>query len=63
MASRVAVAMPSKPSNELEASLMLAASTLRLSRLPPMNRAAPHSAPAPIKPRRLRPTMCSRSVG
>src|SRR5471032_165067 len=51
------------PSNLLLPALTLAANTLRLSRLPPRNIAAPHKAPALMKPRRLRPTICSRSVG
>ena len=42
--------------------LTLAAMTLRLNRLPPRNIAAPHKAPALMKPRRLRPTIFSRSV-
>src|SRR3990167_9088292 len=54
--------MLSKPNNLLEPALTLAANTLRLSRLPPRNMAAPQKAPALIKPRRLRPTIFSRSV-
>ncbi|MNC73088.1 hypothetical protein D3C75_1242300 [compost metagenome] len=63
IASLVAAGMLSKPSNRLVPALTLAASALRLSRLPPRNMAAPHKAPALMKPRRLRPTICSRSVG
>src|SRR5471030_2930272 len=63
MTSVVAEAMLLKPSKLLEPALTLAASTLRLSRLPPRNIAAPQRAPALMKPRRLRPTIFSRSVG
>ncbi|MNE80566.1 hypothetical protein D3C80_1771490 [compost metagenome] len=62
MLSAVALGMLAKPSRLLLAALTLAAMTLRLSRLPLRNRAAPHRAPAPMKRRRLRLTSCSRSV-
>nr|BFE93532.1 hypothetical protein GCM10020185_40680 [Pseudomonas brassicacearum subsp. brassicacearum] len=57
MVSAVAAAMLLKPSSRLLPSLTAAARTLRLSRLPPRNIAAPHRAPALMKLRRLRPTI------